>query len=83
MQAAVSFVAWQLIEAAVNATKSLDDKLLSNWLRSNTVDTLEGKLRFNGPGNYGDDLQRIKQVQDGRWVTVWPAAWATPGAKLR
>ena len=83
VQAAVSFVAWQLIEAAVNATKSLDDKLLSNWLRSNTVDTLEGKLRFNGPGNYGDDLQRIKQVQDGRWVTVWPAAWAAPGAKLR
>lgn len=83
VQAAVSFVAWQLIEAAVNATKSLDDKLLANWLRSNTVETLEGKLRFNGPGNYGDDLQRIKQVQDGRWVTVWPAAWATPGVKLR
>jgi len=25
---------------------------------------------------------RVKQVQDGKWVTVWPKEWAAPGAKL-
>ena len=82
-QAGASFAAWQIIEAGVTATKGLDDKAIAAWLRANKVDSIEGKLRFNGPNNYGDDLSRIKQVQDGRWVTVWPAEWAAPGAKLR
>lgn len=82
-QAAVSFSAWQIIEAAVTANKSLDDKKLSDWLRANKVDTIQGKLRFNGPGNFGDDLSRVKQVQDGKWLVVWPTDWAAPGAKIR
>jgi len=81
-QAAASFTAWQILEAAVTATKSLDDKVLSQWLRTHTVDTIQGKLRFDGPSNYGDDLMRVKQVQGGKWVTVWPAEAAAPGAKL-
>ena len=36
------------------------------------VDTIQGRLRFDGPTNYGDDLMRIKQVQNGKWVVVWP-----------
>ena len=67
-----SFTAWQLLEAAVTATKSLDDKALGQWLRANPVDTMIGKLRFDGPNNYGDDLFKVKQVQDGKWVVVWP-----------
>lgn len=82
-QAAASFVAWQILEAGVVATKGLDDKTIASWLRANKVSTIEGQLRFNERGNYGDDLTRIKQVQDGRWVTVWPAEWAAPGTKLR
>ena len=38
--------------------------------KKNRVDTIQGKLRFDGPSNYGDDLMRVKQVQNGRWVTV-------------
>ena len=64
------------------ATKSLDDKAIAQWLKSNRVDTIQGKLRFDGPNNYGDDLMRVKQVQNGQWVTVWPKEWAAPGAKL-
>lgn len=82
-QAGASFAAWQVLEAAVNGTKSLDDKTLSAWLRANPVDSIEGRLRFNGRGNYGDDLMRVKQVQDGKWVTVWPKEWAAPGVRLR
>jgi branched-chain amino acid transport system substrate-binding protein len=25
---------------------------------------------------------KVKQVQNGRWVTVWPEEWAAPGAKI-
>ena len=81
-QAAASFTAWQVLEAAVTATKSLDDKVLADWLRKNRVDTIQGKLRFDGPSNYGDDLMRVKQVQNGRWVTVYPKEYAAPGATL-
>lgn len=82
-QAAASYSAWQVIEAAVKANNSLDDKTLADWLRANTVDTIQGKLRFDELGNFGDDLNRVKQVQDGEWVTVWPKEWAKPGATIR
>ena len=81
-QVAGSFAAWQVLEAAVTATKSLDDKALGQWLRANRVDTLIGKLRFDGPNNYGDDLFKVKQVHDGKWVVVWPKEFAAPGARL-
>ena len=81
-QAAGSFSAWQLIEAAVTATKSLDDKAMAAWLKKNPVDTLIGRLRFDGQNNYGDDLSKLKQVQDGKWVVVWPREFAAPGARL-
>ena len=81
-QPANSFAAWQVLEAAVNATKSLDDKVLAQWLRKNRVDTVLGQLHFDGPNNYGDDLTKIKQVQDGKWVVVWPREFAAPGARL-
>ena len=32
-QAAASYTAWQVLEAAVTATKSLDDKVLADWLQ--------------------------------------------------
>ena len=83
VQAGASYTAWQILEAGVAAAKSLDDKAIAAWLRANRVDTLQGKLRFNGPGNYGDDLMRVKQVQDGHWKVVWPREFAAPGAKVQ
>jgi branched-chain amino acid transport system substrate-binding protein len=82
VQAAASYTAWQLLEAAVVGTKSLDDKAMATWLKANKVDTIQGKLRFDGPNNYGDDLMHVKQVQNGRWLIVYPANVAAPGAKL-
>ena len=83
VQAAASFSAWQILEAGVTGAKSLDDKAIAAWLKKNKVDTIQGKLRFDGPSNYGDDLMKIKQVQDGNWVVVWPKEFAAPGATLR
>ena len=82
VQAGASYTAWQILEAGVTATKGLDDKAIAAWLRANRVDTIQGKLRFNGSGNYGDDLMRVKQVQDGHWKVVWPKDFAN-GAKLQ
>jgi branched-chain amino acid transport system substrate-binding protein len=81
-QVAGSFAAWQVLEAAVTATKSIDDKALGQWLRANRVPTIIGTLRFDGPNNYGEDLFKVKQVQDGKWVVVWPKEFAAPGARL-
>jgi len=81
-QAAASFSTWQVLETAINATKGLNDKAIAQWLKKNQVDTIQGRLRFDKTNNYGDDLMRVKQVQNGRWVTVWPKEWAAPGAKL-
>lgn len=81
-QAAASFASWQLIEAAVNATKSLNDKVLAAWLKAHNVETVYGKLGFDGPNNYGPEYTKVKQVQNGRWVVVWPKEFAAPGAKL-
>ncbi|MSQ48775.1 MAG: ABC transporter substrate-binding protein [Betaproteobacteria bacterium] len=82
LQAALEYASWQVLRAAVTATKSLDDKVLAQWIRTNRVDTVLGTLRFDGPGNYGDDLSRVKQVQKGKWVVVWPKEFAAPGTKL-
>ncbi|MCC6869220.1 MAG: amino acid ABC transporter substrate-binding protein [Burkholderiales bacterium] len=82
-QAAASYTAWQILEAGVTATKSLDDKAIAAWLKKNRVDTIQGKLRFDGPTNYGDDLMRVKQVQNGKWVVVWPKEFAPPGVTVQ
>jgi branched-chain amino acid transport system substrate-binding protein len=82
VQAAASYTAWQILEAGVKGAGSLDDKAIAAYLKKNRIDTIQGKLRFDGPSNYGDDLMRVKQVQNGRWVTVYPKEYAAPGASL-
>ena len=82
-QAAASYTAWQILEAGVRATNGLDDKAIGAWLKANRVDTIQGRLRFDGPTNYGDDLMRIKQVQNGKWVVVWPKESTPPGVTLQ
>ena len=82
VQAAASFSAWQILEAGIRGANSLDDRKIADFLKKNRIDTIQGRLRFDGPGNYGDDLMKIKQVQNGAWKVVWPENFAAPGAKL-
>lgn len=82
MQAAASYAAWQTLAAAVEGTKSLDHEKMADWLKKHRVKTVHGVLRFDGKNNYGDDLMRVKQIRDGKWVVVWPAEHAKPGLKL-
>jgi ABC-type branched-subunit amino acid transport system substrate-binding protein len=81
-QSAASYTAWQILEAGVTATKSLDDKAIGAWIKANRIQTIQGNLRFDGPFNFGDDLMRVKQVQNGHWVVVWPKEMTAGGAKL-
>ena len=81
-QAAGMISEWQILEAGVNGAKSLDDKAIATFLKKNTVDTIYGTLRFDGPYNHGNAEQLIKQVQGGEWKVVWPTKYAAPGVKL-
>lgn len=83
VQAAASYTAWQILEAGVRGAGSLDDKAIAAYIKTHRIDTIQGKLRFDGPSNYGDDLMRVKQVQNGRWVTVYPKEFAAKGATLQ
>jgi len=84
LQSAIMYAAWQVLEAAVTATKSIDDKAIATWLKANEVPVIFGKLRWNGPQNYieGADQYKVKQLQEGRWLVVHPSQWAAPGARF-
>jgi len=83
VQAAASYTAWQILEAGVRGAGSFDDKAIAAWLKKNKVNTITGNLRFDGPSNYGDDLMKIKQVQNGHWVVVYPPQFAPLNVKLQ
>jgi branched-chain amino acid transport system substrate-binding protein len=84
VQGAVSWATWQTLTAAVEATQSLDQQALADWLLSNQVDTIIGEVTFDPNNqNYGPDLQSIKQVQGGAWVVVYPSDFAAEGASIQ
>jgi branched-chain amino acid transport system substrate-binding protein len=78
--AAAAYNAFYLLGKAIEGTKSLDDKLIAQWLKKSTVDTVVGPMTFNGPYNHGASHMLIKQVQNGKWVVVWPRD--VSGAKI-
>jgi branched-chain amino acid transport system substrate-binding protein len=83
VQGAVSWAAWQLLTTAVEQTESLEQEAIANYLLSNSTDTIIGDVTFDANNqNYGPDLQSIKQVQDGKWVVVYPPEWAAEGATV-
>jgi branched-chain amino acid transport system substrate-binding protein len=82
-QASNEYAGWQILVDATKATKSIDDAKLEAWLENATVDTLVGKRDFKGLNHTSStDQQEIRQVQNGRWVSVYPKDMATPGTKL-
>ena len=71
-QATATYNAFALLGRAIEATRSLDDKVLAKWLKTSKVDGVFGPLTFDGAFNHGPGRMLIKQVQDGKWVVVWP-----------
>jgi branched-chain amino acid transport system substrate-binding protein len=82
-QAGNEYSGWQILAAAVNGTKSIEDEKLATYLDGATVDTVAGKRNFKGLNHTSEtDEQEIRQVQNSRWVSVFPQGNATPGVKL-
>jgi branched-chain amino acid transport system substrate-binding protein len=75
--AADAFATAQVMQAAIKAVGSIDDqRKLADWLRSHTVDTILGPLKWNETGApQGQFL--IGQWQSGQSEIVLPKAAAT------
>jgi len=82
-QAGNSFAGWQILIAAVKGANTLDDAKLIAWLEKNEVTTVMGKRDFKGKFHTNSqDATQIRQVQNGKWVVVWPRERALPQSKL-
>ncbi|MCT7374607.1 amino acid ABC transporter substrate-binding protein [Chelativorans salis] len=55
------YAAGQFISTAVNATGSLDQTEVSNWLHENPVDTVVGQINFDEIGNWTE--RRVLMIQ--------------------
>lgn len=74
--AADAFGTAQVLQAAVTATKSLDQDKLRDWLHSHTVNTVEGPLRWDATGApQGQFL--VAQWQGNNTQIVLPPSLAT------
>ena len=79
----------QVLQQAVEATKSLDQAKLAEWLHKNTLHTVIGDIEFNDNGEWkearvlqvqfhdvkGNDLDQWKT--DERQSVLWPAKYET------
>ena len=79
----------QVLQAAVEATKSLDQEKLADWLRKNTIKTIVGDIAFGSNGEWkearvlqiqfhdvkGSDLDQWKT--DEKQTILWPDKYAT------
>jgi branched-chain amino acid transport system substrate-binding protein len=74
--AANSYTAGQVLQAAVKAVGSLDQQALANWLHNNTVSTIVGPLKWDKAGDPEGSLL-LSQWQHGTLQIVAPASAAT------
>jgi branched-chain amino acid transport system substrate-binding protein len=79
-QAASEFAAWQMLEAAAKGAGRIDDKAMAAWLKANKVQTVLGTRSFEGKFNSSAADTKLKQVQNGKWVAVWPAKYRPAAA---
>jgi branched-chain amino acid transport system substrate-binding protein len=74
--AANSYTAGQVLQAAVKAVGSLDQQALANWLHNHTVSTIVGPLKWDKAGDPEGSLL-LSQWQHGTLQVVAPASAAT------
>jgi branched-chain amino acid transport system substrate-binding protein len=79
----------QVLQAAVEATKSLDQDKLAEWLRTHTIPTIVGDIKYGPNGEWaegrvlfvqfhdvqGSDLDQWKN--DSKQTILWPQQYAT------
>jgi len=83
----------QVMAAAVEVTKGLDQDKLADWLRKNTIPTIVGDIKYGPNGEWaeprvlqlqyhdvqGSDLEQWKT--DAKQTILWPEKYATGKAK--
>lgn len=74
--AANSYTAGQVLQAAVKAVGSLDQKALASWLHAHSVDTIVGPLTWDSTGDPSGSLM-LAQWQNGTLQVVDPQSAAT------
>jgi branched-chain amino acid transport system substrate-binding protein len=74
--AAGTYSAVQVLGAAVNATKSLDQAKLRDWLATHEVQTVEGTFKVDANGLSEKFGQYMFQIQGDKRVLIWPTAYA-------
>jgi branched-chain amino acid transport system substrate-binding protein len=74
--AANSYTAGQVLQAAVKAVGRLDQQALANWLHNHTVSTIVGPLKWDKAGDPEGSLL-LSQWQHGTLQIVAPASAAT------
>jgi len=79
----------QMIEQAVNATKSLDHKVLADYLRKNEMKTIVGPIKFDPDGEWANprvvqaqfrgvvDKNMEQFRQPGKQVVLYPETYKT------
>ncbi|MFY1670207.1 amino acid ABC transporter substrate-binding protein [Plantactinospora sp. WMMB334] len=74
-QAAASWNAWEILTGAVRDSGGTDQQKMCDTLHEKGADTtFSGHLSFDPKvQNFWPTTQAIKQIQQGDWVTVWPA----------
>lgn len=70
--AAQTYARWQILEEAVNATKTLDQTKLRDYIAANSFDTVVGTIKYNGKGYMTPKDTIVVQFQKGKRVIVWP-----------
>jgi branched-chain amino acid transport system substrate-binding protein len=83
-QAVASWNAWEILVSGVKAAGSLDHKAICDALHKGGVDTtFSGHLTFDPAQNnfWPPTASGLKQIQDGNWVSVWPAERAAAPIK--
>jgi branched-chain amino acid transport system substrate-binding protein len=79
----------QMLEQAINATKSLDHKKLADYLRSNEMKTMVGPIKYGPDGEWANarvvqaqfrtvtdkNMEQFRQV--GKQVVLYPDAYKT------
>ena len=69
---AVGYAAFEVLGAAVNATHSLDQAKLRDWLLHNSVETVQGTFKVDQYGLSTGFSQQLVQVQNGDLKLITP-----------
>ena len=80
--AAAGFVAIQVLGAAVEGTKSLNQEKIRHWIVTHHVASIQGTIHDNAYGHTVGAVQDMVQVQNGVLKLIAPAALAQAPAQI-